>query len=236
MSSKFLPLESNPDMLTSFIRALGVNSPARFVDIWSFDAENSGFFPQPIIAVCLLYPSDNVDSARVKDFKPEQYLKKESAKCTYIKQVPNDVGNACGTIAITHALCNNLDLLSFSESSPIPAFAKKCRPLSPEDAAKSFLEETKLRSVTSVVADQGQTATPDEDDEVNHHFIAFVISEDEHLLELDGMKPGPVDHGPCTLDMLFLKAISIIRDDMMVRDPGNVNFSAMGLTLAEEEE
>lgn len=231
-----MPLESNPDMLTSFIGALGVKSPARFVDIWSLDEENLGFFPAPILAVCVLYPSDKVDAARTKDIKDDRYLmSKDSAKCTYIKQVPTEVGNACGTIAVAHAVCNNLDLLSFSEESVIPAFAAKCRPASPEEAAAVFLAETKLHSITSTVAEQGQTATPSADDDVNHHFITFVLSEDAHLVELDGMKKGPVDHGPCTIDMLLRRALEIVRDDMMVRDPSNVNFNAMGLTIAEEE-
>ncbi len=33
---------------------------------------------------------------------------------------------------------------------------------------------------------------PSEADSVKHHFIAFVLSEDGKLVELDGMRKGPV--------------------------------------------
>lgn len=85
-STKWLPLESNPDMLTSFIRSLGVTAPTRFVDVWSFDQENLGFFPRPILAVCVLYPSDEVDEARKKQIPKEQYLQPDGSKCLYIHQ------------------------------------------------------------------------------------------------------------------------------------------------------
>ena len=85
-STKWLPLESNPEMLTSFIRSLGVEAPARFIDIWSFDAENVGFFPAPIHAVCVLYPSDEVDAKRKESLGTGKYLKPDGSKCLYIRQ------------------------------------------------------------------------------------------------------------------------------------------------------
>ena len=86
MSSKWLPLESNPDMLTSFVRALGVEGPTRFIDIWSFDEETLAFYPKPILAICVLYPSDEVDSKRRETIPKENILKPDGSKCLYIRQ------------------------------------------------------------------------------------------------------------------------------------------------------
>jgi len=73
-------------MLTSFIRTMGVAGPSRFVDVWSFDAENLSFFPQPILAVCVLYPSDEVDAKRKETIPKETFLAPDGKKCMYIRQ------------------------------------------------------------------------------------------------------------------------------------------------------
>ncbi len=44
-------------------------------------------------------------------------------------------------------------------------------------------------------AQQGATAAPAADEEVDLHFIAFVQREGS-LYELDGRKAGPINHGP----------------------------------------
>ena len=49
-----------------------------------------------------------------------------------------------------------------------------------------------FRTVHAASAAEGQTDVPDSQDKVNHHFIAFVRTEDGKLIELDGMKKGPV--------------------------------------------
>lgn len=134
-----------------------------------------------------------------------------------------------------HSICNNSSKLEFQPGSPLLEFARQNKGLSAEKLADHLQAAKALHSVTETVAGQGQTATPDAEDEVNHHFIAFVRSDDGRLLELDGMKLGPVDHGPCSPDELFDKAIHIIRDDMMTKT-SNLNFSALALTTAPDED
>ena len=41
-------------------------------------------------------------------------------------------------------------------------------------------------------ASQGQSNQAESDSDVKHHFIAFVINAKGQLVELDGMKAGPV--------------------------------------------
>ena len=235
--SKYLPLESNPDMLTEFIRKLGVLSPTRFVDIWSFDDETIELFPQPMLAVCVLYPSDVVDRERAKEFEAQRrFYPSDGSKCLYIKQRMEEHGNACGTIAVLHAICNNVSRIAFAPNSPLLTFAQQLKGLDSEAAADVLSKATDLHSVTSQVAATGQTETPGVDDEVNYHFIAFIRSDDGHLLEMDGGKKGPVDHGTCPDELFFRKCINIIRDDMMKRDPSSLQFSALGLTTAPEDD
>lgn len=144
-------------------------------------------------------------------------------------------GNACGSIAIVHSICNNVSKLQFDSGSPLLEFATKNKGLDAEKLADSLQSAKSLHSATATVAAQGQTATPDAEDEVNHHFVAFVRSDDGRLLELDGLKPGPVDHGACSVEDFFECAIRVIRDDMMTKT-SNLNFSALALTTAPEDD
>ena len=144
-------------------------------------------------------------------------------------------GNACGSIAVVHAVCNNVSKLNFTSASPLLEFANKNKGLDAEKVADNLQAAKTLHAVTETVAATGQTETPDAEDEVNHHFIAFIRSSDGHLLEMDGMKPGPIDHGPCADDEVFKKAARIIREDMMTKTE-NMNFCMLGLTTAPEQD
>jgi ubiquitin carboxyl-terminal hydrolase L3 len=136
---------------------------------------------------------------------------------------------------VVHSVCNNASKLTFDPSSPLLAFARANQGLDAEKLADQLQSATKLHAVTAIVAAEGQTATPDAEDDVNHHFVAFIRSKEGRLLELDGLRPGPIDHGPCAEDDLLDRAIGIIRDDMMTKT-SNLNFSALALTIAPEED
>jgi ubiquitin carboxyl-terminal hydrolase L5 len=57
-------------------------------------------------------------------------------------------------------------------------------------------------------SDETRAAT--EDDDV-YHFISFAAINGV-LLELDGLQPGPINHGPCTDDEMPEKVLELIRD------------------------
>ena len=57
-------------------------------------------------------------------------------------------------------------------------------------------------------SDETRAAT--EDDDV-YHFISFAVVNDT-LLELDGLQPGPLNHGHCTDETFPDKVVSLLRD------------------------
>ena len=225
---KFLPLESNPDMLTAYVRALGVQEPAGFLDIWSFDAGSLDLFPRPMLAVLVLYPSEAVDAARKEKVAAAALSADGLEGLVYVRQRMDTHGNACGSIAALHAVCNNADRLALAEGSPLLQFQRENAGRPAEQAADAMERASALHEATDAAARQGQTAAPDAEDEVDHHFIAFV-RWNGRLVELDGLKPGPIDHGPCEEAELLDKAVAVIRDEMMPLANGNINFSAVGL-------
>lgn len=232
MSGKFTALESNPEMFTSFARSLGVQAPARFVDVWSFDEDTLACFPQPIVAVCVLYPS-GLDAKR-RDVSRVEHG--DGSNCLYIKQRLHEVGNACGTLALLHAIANNTTRLEFVASSALLEFATAHRGQDAERLADAVNRAQFLREASETAASSGQTETPQVNDHVDAHFICFAMGANGHLVELDGMKPGPVDHGKLGSEAdFFAQAMRVVREEMVARTD-DVNFSVLALTTGPEED
>lgn len=109
----WLPLESNPDIFTSFARRIAaLPEEWSFVDVWGFDDETLDGVPKPVAAVILLFPTtDNIYDGRAKEKVAlksrmrEGRLSPEARKAYHLEQVAS-FGNACGTIAAIHALTN----------------------------------------------------------------------------------------------------------------------------------
>ncbi len=52
----WLPLESNPELMTKYCHQLGVSSDFQFHDIFGTDPDLLSLVPQPVLAVLLLFP------------------------------------------------------------------------------------------------------------------------------------------------------------------------------------
>ena len=64
----WLPLESNPDVFTSFARKVGLPEPWQFVDIFGLDPEMLGMIPGPVAAVVVLFPcTERIYAARAAE-------------------------------------------------------------------------------------------------------------------------------------------------------------------------
>ena len=53
---RWLPIESNPDVLNSFLKKLGVPSSWEINDVYGLDPELLLMLPQPVLALMLLFP------------------------------------------------------------------------------------------------------------------------------------------------------------------------------------
>ncbi|KAI0343185.1 peptidase C12 ubiquitin carboxyl-terminal hydrolase 1 [Trametopsis cervina] len=210
MASRWVPLESNPDVMNSWSSKAGlVTSQDQFTDVYGFDPELLAMVPQPVKAVVLLFPIGE---------EYEKKRKEEDAKIAKEGQFPLDptilwikqtIGNACGTMGLIHALANSN--VTFEPESPLSKFIELCMDKTPEERAK-LLETTPLfADIHAEAAAGGQTAAPSANDRVDLHFTCFVQApspparedgieaDEEHhrLIELDGRRGGPVDRGVC---------------------------------------
>ncbi|KAG2018694.1 ubiquitin C-terminal hydrolase L3, variant 2 [Coprinopsis cinerea AmutBmut pab1-1] len=175
--------------------------------------------PQPVKAVVLLFPDSpdthkqkNEEDARIAAQGGQPHL---DPTIFYVKQ---KISNACGTIALIHALANSD--VTWAPNSPLHNFIVDGKDKTPEERADLLQSRTLFSDIHAESAQEGQTI-PDVNTDL--HFTCFVAAPDAdirkvatgeespdqvstggdgdtglRLVELDGRRPGPIDHGVCT--------------------------------------
>jgi len=107
-SKKWIPLESNPDVMNKFIHGLGFSETFALQDVISMDPEMVQFVPQPVLAVLLLFPiSENSEKLRLE----QKSAPSDVVHPRDLYYMPQQIGNACGTIALLHATSQQKDLI-----------------------------------------------------------------------------------------------------------------------------
>ena len=228
----WLPLESNPELLTLYVRSLGVSGPYQFQDVFGVDHDILNLVPGPPLAVCLLFPLSEAseDHARREQERIEEKGQVVDKDLYFIRQT---VGNACGTIAVIHAILNNYDFLDLDENKFFGKFLKETKELDENERAKRLETNKDIESGHQAVAELGQSSIEDVED-VNLHFLCFTV-KGGHLYELDGRKKFPINHGPSSPETLLYDAVAVIKE-FMKRDPDNVRFNIIVLAPPEDDQ
>lgn len=223
----WVPLESNPDVLTEFARKVGLPEDWGFCDVFGTDPELLCMVPQPCKALTFLYGCTEAlyDSRRAAEAKVEADGQKLSDGLVYLKQY---VGNACGTIACIHVMANNAESLGVAADAPLSRFLGSIRGKTPHEAGALLADATELHSASEGAAQGGQTEAPEASADTDAHFVAFV-EKDGDVYELDGRKKFPINHGPAGDDFL-LAATKAIKAAYMDKDPDNVRMNIMALS------
>lgn len=228
---RWLPLESNPDIMNGFLSHVGVQSGAEFMDVLVLDDD----LPQPVFAVCLLFPSKPIRKPRLEALAAQGEQAAAPDSTFYLIQ-HSDFGNACGTIAAVHAIGNlaRSGKLKLQTGSPIESFLQHVAGKSPADIGWELADASDLHEASEQAAKsrEAQTKTPGRHDKVDGHFVVFVEVEGM-LVELDGCMGSPLLHGPTSETTLLRDAAKVIQVEFMARAPGNLNFSVMALASNE---
>ncbi|GAA5915502.1 ubiquitin carboxyl-terminal hydrolase [Sporobolomyces salmoneus] len=195
---RWLPLESNPQSFNAWSQSLGLNtSEYEFADVFGLDSDCLSWVKQPVKAVLMLFPvTKEYEQMRIEqDKKVEEDGVEGVEDVIYFKQT---IGNACGTFALLHALSNSGVPL---QEGPLTELFERAKDKSPRERAALLTESDELATVHENAAQTGQTATPNLEDEVDLHFVTFVNHKD-HLIELDGRRNSPINHGPIKVGLL----------------------------------
>ncbi|KAI1796590.1 cysteine proteinase [Ganoderma leucocontextum] len=233
-NSRWIPLESNPEVLTEWAVNAGlVGSLAHFEDIYGLDSELLGMVSQPVKAVILLFPITDVYEQKRREEDERIAAEGQPGLDPTVFWMKQTISNACGTMALLHALINSD--VTFGPESPIEQFIDICKDKTPLERAK-ILETTSLfANIHADAASGGQTAVPANLD-TDLHFTCFVRAPSAetntpvgptHLVELDGRRAGPIDRG---VSENFLNDVAKIVKEKYIAHTASMQFSLIALS------
>eukprot|EP00457_Paulinella_chromatophora_P010132 gb/GEZN01010223.1/.p1 GENE.gb/GEZN01010223.1/~~gb/GEZN01010223.1/.p1 ORF type:complete len:327 (-),score=47.24 gb/GEZN01010223.1/:238-1218(-) len=222
-AKRWVWLESNPEVMNQYLNKLGVRNH-RLVDIYGTDPELLDMVEGPVRSVLLLFPH----KPSSQTLSPTQH---PSVWHTY-----QYVRGACGSVGLLHAVMNNLDNIELDDNSFYGKFAADSRHLTPAARAALFYQNEEVEAIHQQTARaDGTSQDTSYSTNQNLHFNAFVHRAGG-LYELDGLKAGPVFHGPTTPATLLQDAVRVIETQFMAKDPSNINFTMMALVPSNASE
>ncbi|KAG8198684.1 hypothetical protein JTE90_015511 [Oedothorax gibbosus] len=198
---KWLPLESNPDVMNKFLSQVGVPDDFTLLDVIDLDDEPHYNLPTKVKAVLLLFPTGEQHEAFVAS--EQESIESEGQVVSdrvYFMKV--DANNASGTVSLIHAVANADEEMQLGGESTLKEFLERTADMSPEERGQELEMDENLCSVHESLSKEGQTEAPAPDEETNLHFITFV-SVDEQLYELDARKNFPINHGSTSMETLL---------------------------------
>ncbi|KFX95929.1 hypothetical protein O988_05556 [Pseudogymnoascus sp. VKM F-3808] len=203
----FIPLECNPEVMTSLLHTLGLSSTLAIHDVYSInDPDLLSFVPRPAYALLLVFPTnDTYEAFRVaEDSTIEAYT--GSGPDEPVMWFRQTIGNACGLMALLHAAANGGAKDFIDPSSTLGTLFAAATPLPPTERAALLYNSAALEAAHQASAQQGDSVAPPATDDIDLHYVAFVAAGGR-LWELDGSRTGPLDRGPIDGDALCEEAL-----------------------------
>ncbi|KAI0189768.1 ubiquitin carboxyl-terminal hydrolase, family 1 [Xylaria flabelliformis] len=231
-ATAFIPLEANPELMTSLLRKLGLSSALAVHDVYSItEPELLSLIPRPALALLLVFPVSAIyESSRLsEDAGVDEYTGKgEDEPVIWWKQT---IRNACGLMGLLHAVANGPARGFIEQDTPLATLLAKSIPLPPAERSALLEKTPALASAHQEAASQGQTVAPDAQDDVDLHYVCFVKTEDGTLWELDGRRKGPIARGKLddSEDVLSEKALLWGPLKFLERGGGDMRFSCVAL-------
>ncbi|TRX99029.1 hypothetical protein FHL15_000371 [Xylaria flabelliformis] len=231
-ATAFIPLEANPELMTSLLRKLGLSSSLAVHDVYSIsEPELLAFIPRPALALLLVFPVSAIyESSRLsEDAGVDEYTGKgEDEPVMWWKQT---IRNACGLMGLLHAVANGPARGFIEQDTPLATLLAKSIPLAPTERSALLEKTPALASAHQEAASQGQTVAPDAQDDVDLHYVCFVKTDDGTLWELDGRRKGPIARGKLddSEDVLSEKALLWGPLKFLERGGGDMRFSCVAL-------
>jgi ubiquitin carboxyl-terminal hydrolase L3 len=221
----WLPLESNPDLMTKYVHALGVDKKYVFHEVMGVDEMMLGMVPQPVFAVLMLFPISKASEAH-RASEEAALLDKPQTVNPGVYHVKQVIGNACGTIGLLHAVANNEQKLELDANKFFAKFLGQTQKMDLMERAVALEANTDIEVEHQSLAAEAKSDVSHAVND-NLHFNAFVEVGGD-LYELDGRKNRPINHGKCT--NLLYDACTIVQQ-FMSRDPNEIRFNLVALGL-----
>lgn len=189
-----MQLESNPEVINSYIAKLGLQTNAySFQELLSLEEWAFEMIPKPVLGIMMLYEESPAQTqfktAEEATLKPEEV----PANVFYMKQ---HAINACGSIALFHIIMNAKEKYPaiVTPGSFLDKFSEQALGKDSEARADIFKNSSEIMNEHKQAVGEGQSSSSRS---CNSHFISFV-PKNGRIYELDGFKKCAVDHGVCS--------------------------------------
>ena len=206
---RWVPLESSPEVFNDYLSDLGMHG-VEFCDVFSLDEELLALIPRPVLSLLIVFPYNHPEDER-------SLFSLDDPAYGSIHWFKQNVGNACGTIGLLHAVAH------LNVTGLLKQLFDQWLPLNTKERASAVANSTLLQEIHGRHAQQGQSQAPSSEDHVDLHYVCFTKVGDQ-LVELDGERQGPVMHGELAGDLLSPKVLDIVRKYFSL---GNVSILAL---------
>ena len=141
------------------MHSLGVDSKWHFEDVLSFDDSMLSMVNSSVCALLVLFPLKDIVDAResgdgVPTLDPETY----ESQVFFMKQ---EVSNACGTVAIVHAVANNRSQIQLENGSVLSEFVLKASNVSLDQRTSLLGDDERIEKHHQETATEGKTRDKD---------------------------------------------------------------------------
>eukprot|EP00571_Detonula_confervacea_P015529 CAMPEP_0172308948 /NCGR_PEP_ID=MMETSP1058-20130122/9395_1 /TAXON_ID=83371 /ORGANISM="Detonula confervacea, Strain CCMP 353" /LENGTH=243 /DNA_ID=CAMNT_0013021483 /DNA_START=55 /DNA_END=786 /DNA_ORIENTATION=+ len=226
---RWFPLESNPALLNQYVSKLGFDTHSHeFTDVFSTEPWALDMVPQPVSAVVVLFPM----TEKISRKRRQMHSDMDNTGDNDVWYINQRIRNACGTIAVLHALANVPKFIresSIRPSSWLHSFLQNCpASSSPTDKAIALESDPTIETFHENATNDAINQTPrgNMGDDIDMHFVSFVHVNGK-LYELDGrVDQGPICHGSTTQQNLLSDTCGIVKK-FMEADPSEVRFTIM---------
>lgn len=111
----YIPLESDPEIFTKLIHALGVPENYNFTEIISLDDHYLALVPRPCRALVLAFPTSIAYDCLISSGRIERDTFSGSGPNEDVMWFKQTIHNACGLYGILHAVANGLPVADLRE-------------------------------------------------------------------------------------------------------------------------
>ncbi|ETN42170.1 uncharacterized protein HMPREF1541_04111 [Cyphellophora europaea CBS 101466] len=192
----FVPLENNPEVMTSLVRELGLSPSLQWHDVFSLTEPSLlEFLPRPAVALLLVFPVTETYEKfrREEDASKEEYTGSgPEEEVVWFKQT---IRNACGLMGLLHAVMNGGAREYIVPDSDLDKLRNAAIPLKPSERAELLYQSRSLENAHATAAQQGDSSAPEAEAAIDLHFVAFIKAQNGDLWELDGRRKGPLKRG-----------------------------------------
>jgi len=232
LNGDWFELESDPGLFTLLLEDFGVKDVA-VEEVYDISEKPSG----PVYGFVFLFRWNGKGRRRKGTLAEDTYVDKPSIvnNMFFANQI---MPNSCATHALLSVLLNCDDIELGPRLSEMKEF---CRGLDPESKGYAIASSLHLARSHNRYAICGQPSGKKQSQQRpifagriyeadTFHYVSYVPIGDR-LFELDGLKPGPIDHGPWGSHEewtdLFLRVIS----DRIADANSDIHFSLMALVI-----